>query len=293
MPDPDLSGSGGEGNGDDVGVLSLAEVGVYGSAPPPAADVNLARYIPGFASARQSSTEFGGAAHLAIDGNNSGDYSRGSVTHTAVADTAPWWELDLGQSYPIGKIVLWNRTDCCAERLHNFRVSLLDARRRLVQTSVHFSDGSYPGASGGVSYGVPAFGNEGKIVRIEHLGDLNGAGSILSLAEVEVFMGPPGVRFVRGDANSSGTIDLSDGIATLGYLFIGTDAPACMDAADANDDGSLDVADPVGTFSWLFSGGRAPMPPSPTSARYGAADCGVDVSDDSDLDCDAPSEVCD
>ena len=65
--------------------------------------------------------------------------------------------------------------------------------------------------------------------------------------------------FIRGDANADGVVDISDAQATLGYLFLGTVAPFCLDAADANDDGMLNVADPVRTLDWLFRGG-APIP---------------------------------
>src|SRR6185436_6181336 len=43
--------------------------------------------------------------------------------------------------------------------------------------------------------------------------------------------------FRRGDTNADAHVDVSDSIATLGYLFLGSGAPACLDAADANDDG--------------------------------------------------------
>ncbi|HVK22769.1 MAG TPA: alpha-L-fucosidase, partial [Actinokineospora sp.] len=78
---------------------------------------NIALGMP----ATQSSTlaGSGAAASRAVDGNTNGSYTAGSVTHTADAplDTNPWWQVDLGSSQAVGTIKLFNRTDCCADRL--------------------------------------------------------------------------------------------------------------------------------------------------------------------------------
>jgi hypothetical protein len=71
---------------------------------------------------------------------------------------------------------------------------------------------------------------------------------------------PP--RFIRGDANGDGPIDLSDAISTLLFLFAGG-AVACADAADANDDGALDISDPIDVLFYLFAGGGQPAAPFP------------------------------
>lgn len=81
--------------------------------------------------AKQSSVASGGEPERAIDGKTDGVYTNGSVTHTS-AERNPWWELDLGEEQVIDRIVVWNRTDCCAERLKGFTLQLLDKRHRLV-----------------------------------------------------------------------------------------------------------------------------------------------------------------
>ncbi len=137
--------------------------------------------------ATQSTTGFGGDASRAIDGNTDGNYGGGSVTHTNFEDPAPWWEVDLGQTAAIDKLLLWNRTDCCANRLHNFRVLVLDDAREVVYSQDFFTDGfDFPDTSF-EGFEVEIDGEDGRIVRIELLGDLLGAGLFLSLAEVEVF----------------------------------------------------------------------------------------------------------
>lgn len=74
-------------------------------------------------TARQSSIAFQGGADRAIDGITNGDYRGGSVTHTNL-DNQAWWEVDLGKIYNIRQIRVYNRTDCCRERLSNFRISV-------------------------------------------------------------------------------------------------------------------------------------------------------------------------
>ena len=63
---------------------------------------------------------------LAIDGI----VSHG-VTHTKEPGTDVWWEVDLQKMTDVDRIVVWNRK-VLNFRLANFRVSLLDAERRLV-----------------------------------------------------------------------------------------------------------------------------------------------------------------
>ncbi len=83
-------------------------------------------------------------------------------------------------------------------------------------------------------------------------------------------------RFRRGDSNSSGKVDISDAVATLGCLFGGGICPECLDAADSNDDGKVDISDPVHTLGFLFLG--TPPPPAPFGAA--ASDCGEDPTAD-------------
>lgn len=83
----------------------------------------------------------------------------------------------------------------------------------------------------------------------------------------------PSTLFRRADANSSGDVDISDAVSTLGWLFSGTAEPACLAAADSNDSGDVDLSDAIYTLTWLFSAGE--RPPSP-----GPFDCGADATPD-------------
>jgi hypothetical protein len=71
----------------------------------------------------------------------------------------------------------------------------------------------------------------------------------------------PAAMFRRGDSNADGKVDISDGVRTLGHLFVGGPRPECMEALNANDDSVVDLSDAVYIFQYLFLGG--PMPPAP------------------------------
>jgi hypothetical protein len=180
-PDPDLSGSSGAGNEGEPSTLSLGEVEVLALA-----EVESASNLALGGTATQSTTDFGGVPERAIDGSTDGVYGNGSVTHTAGTEKEPYWRVDLGDTYPIERIVIWNRTDCCAERLSNFRLAVLDEALEVVAESDHFTDLSAPAAQ---SYAVEVLGARGRYVEIRKLG-LDSSGTLyLSLAEVQVFEG--------------------------------------------------------------------------------------------------------
>jgi hypothetical protein len=82
-----------------------------------------------------------------------------------------------------------------------------------------------------------------------------------------VWVDAPVVQFRRGDANGDGSVDLSDAVAVLVWLFAGGAEPGCLDAGDAAQDGTIDLSDAVGILTYLFLGGEAPPAPGPT-------DCG-------------------
>jgi hypothetical protein len=107
-------------------ILSLAEVEVFVKE----ADGQFKNIATG-GKASQSTNYKTGAADLAIDGVTDGMYHRSSsVTHTEIGGVDPWWEVDLGASQLISKIVLWNRTDGqYSKRLTNYRIVLLDDDR--------------------------------------------------------------------------------------------------------------------------------------------------------------------
>ena len=108
-------------------ILTLAEVAVI--------EKDSGKKLHGGGKASQSSEEYGGEAGRAIDGNKEQAFGENSVTHTKV-ENYPWWQLDLGQPAMVGKIKIWNRSDCCGDRLEGAVVELLDADRNVVWSEV-------------------------------------------------------------------------------------------------------------------------------------------------------------
>lgn len=86
------------------------------------------------------------------------------------------------------------------------------------------------------------------------------------------------VTFRRGDATGDGGTDITDGVFILNYLFLGTRAPDCMDAADTDDNGNVDLSDAIRVLNFLFLGGVPPLAPGPAA-------CGSDPEDDALADC--------
>jgi len=78
-----------------------------------------------------------------------------------------------------------------------------------------------------------------------------------------------GATFHRGDANSSGDIDLSDAVFIFLYLFSGGRSPACLESADSNNDAELNITDGISLLEFLFLGGTAPPPPGPPGGPCG------------------------
>jgi PKD repeat protein len=69
--------------------------------------------------------------------------------------------------------------------------------------------------------------------------------------------------FLRGDANGDGRVDISDAIAILNSLFLGTFHIDCQDAADVDDNGRLELTDTIRILNFLFLSGPPPEPPHP------------------------------
>ncbi|KAI8491011.1 hypothetical protein Bbelb_314300 [Branchiostoma belcheri] len=77
--------------------------------------------------ASQTSTSSGGVANHAVDGNTDGRWDVGSCTHTIEVTSNPTWWVDLGHPYQIDRLVIFNRQDCCKERLNPFNIHIGDS----------------------------------------------------------------------------------------------------------------------------------------------------------------------
>jgi len=116
---------------------------------------------------------------LAVDGNLDGDHGAGSVTHTN-QESNPWWEVDLKKLYTIEYIHVYNREDCCKERLAGFTVSIY------VGNTLTFSKTMPRNKTPDYETIIEVPKVQGNRVKVS----LSGDGKILQLAEVEVIGKP-------------------------------------------------------------------------------------------------------
>jgi hypothetical protein len=80
--------------------------------------------------------------------------------------------------------------------------------------------------------------------------------------------------FPRGDADGNRRLEITDAIAILNFLFLGTFSPNCEDALDSDDSGEVLITDAIALLGHLFLGAPQGLPPP-----FG--DCGADPTPDS------------
>ena len=64
-----------------------------------------------------------------------------------------------------------------------------------------------------------------------------------------------------GDANGTGTINISDAVFIIGYIFGGGAEPTPKCLGDANGTGTINISDVVYIINFIFGGGPAPFCP--------------------------------
>ena len=60
-----------------------------------------------------------------MDGRISGTWSKGTCTHSQNAG-ANWWAVDLESDHEVDSVVIYNRMDCCQNRLNGAKVRYRD-----------------------------------------------------------------------------------------------------------------------------------------------------------------------
>ncbi len=77
---------------------------------------------------------------------------------------------------------------------------------------------------------------------------------------ITVGSAPVAARFIRGDANQDGKVNIADAVAIVRTIFgVGSKIAlieACQASADVNDDGELNVSDVTFVLAYLFQAGR-------------------------------------
>jgi F5/8 type C domain/Fibronectin type III domain len=196
--------------------------------------INLALNKP----ASQSSTPILAAcgttapASLAVDGNTNGSLancSNYSVTHTNL-DSNAWWQVDLGAVQSVQNIQIYNRTDCCPERLSSYYVFVSDAAFTSTDLNTTINQAGVSNYFQTAQAGSPTtvtVNRTGRYVRVQ----LSGT-NYLHMAEVQVWgtasSSPINIALNRPATQSSTPI----------LAACGTTAPASL-AVDGNTNGSL------------------------------------------------------
>ncbi|XP_019630721.1 PREDICTED: MAM and LDL-receptor class A domain-containing protein 1-like [Branchiostoma belcheri] len=146
------------------------------------ADINIALRKP----ASQNSVKYGGVAGRAVDGNTNTNYSVHSCTLTLFTYNASW-RVDLGKSFTINRVVIFNRQDCCSGRLNPFNIHIGDSEQVVTNPKCggdHRIDVTLP------SITVLCQGMTGRYVGVRLPG--YGYGRTQSLCEVQVFSNSEG-----------------------------------------------------------------------------------------------------
>jgi hypothetical protein len=129
-----------------INALNIAQVQVFDTTTPNPVNIALNK------KATQSSTltDFGGNSHkatLAVNGSSTTSLiqtrNAGTVTHTI--PTSPnnnFWEVDLNRETSISSIKIFNRTDCCSERIIGATVYLLNNDRNVVYQLINPLNGN-------------------------------------------------------------------------------------------------------------------------------------------------------
>lgn len=163
-------------------VVSLEAPGVYAQVR------NIAR---GGLATHSSSYMTNVTADKAIDGNTDGTWGGNSLTHTNY-DYQAWWQVNVGFTAQINQIKIWNRTDCCPDRLSNYYVLVSDepftsADLNTTRSQPGVSSYYFSGAAGSPT--TLSVGRTGRYVRVQLVGT-----NYLTLAEVEIIGGYVGVK---------------------------------------------------------------------------------------------------
>ncbi|BCX46118.1 outer membrane adhesin-like protein [Haloferula helveola] len=142
------------------------------------------------------------------------------------------WEIDFGTAVSLENITLYNRPDCCGERLRDITVTVEDAGGATVFTSALLNPANaegFSGNSGGILFvdfvagnsGSPVAGQTVVVTRTADLADANASdGSVLSLGEVTI-IGSTDTRvdarpLFNHDARESSSDDVWSNLGTGG-----------------------------------------------------------------------------
>merc|ERR1712060_485842 len=116
---------------------------------------DVARYGTASQSSDYQDDNLDMKASKAINGNTSGNCGNHQCSHTDY-EYRPWWKVDLHNIYLINTIVIWNRSDCCMDRLNNAELKiyrddiLVDTKNLGYMSYTRKKEFNYSGISGNI-----------------------------------------------------------------------------------------------------------------------------------------------
>ncbi|XP_019627216.1 PREDICTED: uncharacterized protein LOC109472084 [Branchiostoma belcheri] len=147
-------------------------------------DFNVALRKTAFQTSTLNGTHGPGVASLAVDGITNTYMNYGIATCTLTQQEAdPSWWVDLGRSYMIDRVVIFNRMDCCSERLNPFNIHIGD--------SDQVSENPRCGGDHQILVTKPTVSIQCRWMAGRYVGvHLTGPSRILTLCEVQVITEP-------------------------------------------------------------------------------------------------------
>ena len=181
-----------------------AEAYAKAAAEKAAAEKDLARacgiYRDKACPTDQSSTTRGGLPAFAVDGNTNTNYfdRAGDAQCTQTSpQTNPWWRVDFERLVNVKRVRVYNRADCCSDRLQGFNVYVGnnpdDAVIKNAACATDQNAAMSPPWYTDVTCETPV---QGKFLYVQ----LPGSGKILTLAEVQVQGAPVSPTAAAADA---------------------------------------------------------------------------------------------
>ena len=200
----------------------------------------------------------------AIDGNTNG--TNPNFWHSLVDDTNPFLLIDLGSNYELDYVNIWNRTDCCGERLDGAIVEVLDASNVVLSTRT---------IGTATTKNALFLNTTGQKVRIRKTGT-----ATMAIAEVEVFEKQKELAAFALQPSCVNNVAQSDG-----YLQLSSPGEGDRYAYSAGSTftGDPDYADAIdistASFPLQFNTGLSNADAGDYTIRVfnGASDCYTDV----------------
>lgn len=163
-------------------------------------------------------------------------------------------------------------------------LELLDGEGGLVDSVLYEDDSPWPeepdGTGATLALKNPLLGNEyaGHWAGSAAGGTPGSENDVFEDVGTDCYVG--GSRFIRGDCNGDGSVDISDAFCTLVRLAGDRTVP-CVAAVDVNSDAQANVTDSVDLLNYLFQFGSQPAAPFPRCGGPAAGDLECDASLDS------------